>query len=62
MRLRALLLAVPLIVLTACSSGTDSTSTSSSGTGASGSASAAPTLGPSVPPATAVAAPVAVGS
>lgn len=58
MRLRALLLAVPLIVLAACSSGTDSTSTSSSGTGASGSASAVPTLGPSVPPATAVAAPV----
>ena len=56
MRVRALLLAVPLIVLAACSSGT--TTTSTSGSGASGSGSAAPTLGPTVPAATAVAAAV----
>ena len=59
MRLRALLLAVPLIVLAACSSGTDSTSTSSSGTGASGSCQCGcRPSGRRCPPATAVAAPV----
>ena len=60
MRVRALVLVVPLIVLAACSSGsgtTDSTGTGS--TDASGSSVEASTLGPSVPPATAVAAPVA---
>jgi peptidylprolyl isomerase len=57
MRVRALVLALPLIVLAACSSGTD-TSTSTS-TGASGSTSEAATLGPTVPAATAIAAPVA---
>ena len=55
MRLRALLLAVPLIALAACSSGTDTASTDSSGAAASGSASAGATLGPAVPAATAVA-------
>lgn len=57
MRLRALLLAVPLIVLAACSSGSDTASSSSGtgGTAASGSASAGATLGPAVPAATAVA-------
>lgn len=59
MRLRALVLALPLIVLAACSSGTDTTATGSSGTGASGSSSEAATLGPTVPAATAIAAPVA---
>lgn len=60
MRLRALLLAVPLVVLGACSSGTDTSGASgtTSGTEASGSSSAAATLGPAVPAATAVAAPV----
>lgn len=61
MRLRALLLAVPLIVLAACSSGTDDSANASSASGgadASGSASAVPTLGPAVPAATAVAAAV----
>jgi len=58
MRVRALVLALPLIVLAACSSGTDTTTTST-GTGASGSSSEAATLGPTVPPATAIAAPVA---
>ncbi len=53
MRVRALLVAVPLVVLAACSSGADSTPTSSTTSG-----SAAPTLGPAVPPATAVAAAV----
>jgi peptidylprolyl isomerase len=53
MRVRALLLAVPLAVLVACSSGTDATPTSASTSG-----SAAATLGPAVPPATAVAAAV----
>ena len=53
MRIRALLVAVPLVVLAACSSGTDSTPTSESTSG-----SAAPTLGPAVPPATVVAAAV----
>ena len=57
MRLRALVLAVPLIVLAACSSGTETTGTE--GTGASGSSTEAPTPGPTVPPATALAAPVA---
>ena len=60
MRLRALLLAVPLAVLVACTSSNTSTPTDETGgTGASGSSSAAPTPGPSVPAATAVAAPVA---
>jgi peptidylprolyl isomerase len=59
MRVRALVLAIPLIVLAACSSGTDTSTTDSSGTGASGSSSEAATLGPTVPPATAIAAPVA---
>ncbi|MET0863402.1 MAG: FKBP-type peptidyl-prolyl cis-trans isomerase [Nakamurella sp.] len=58
MRIRALVLAIPLIVLAACSSGTD-TSATGSGTDASGSTSEAATLGPTVPPATAIAAPVA---
>ncbi len=53
MRIRALLVAVPLVVLGACSSGTDSTPT-----GGSTSGSVAATLGPAVPPATAVAAAV----
>ena len=56
MRIRALLLAVPLVVLGACSSGTDTTPTSPSTSG-----SAAATLGPAVPPATAVAAAVPAG-
>jgi peptidylprolyl isomerase len=57
MRVRALLfLAVPLIVLTACSSGSGTAATDSSGTGAS--TSPAAMLGPPVPPATAVAASV----
>jgi len=59
MRVRALVLALPLIVLAACSSGTDTSTTGSTGTGASGSTSEAATLGPTVPPATAIAAPVA---
>ncbi len=54
MRIRALLLAVPLVVLGACSSGTDATPTGD----ATASGSVAPTLGPAVPPATAVAAAV----
>ena len=60
MRLRALLIAVPLIVLAACSSGTADSSTAgtSGATDASGSSSEAATLGPAVPPATAVAAAV----
>ncbi len=53
MRMRALLVAVPLVVLAACSSGGDTTPT-----GASTSGSTAATLGPAVPPATAVASPV----
>jgi peptidylprolyl isomerase len=53
MRMRALLVAVPLVVLAACSSGGDPTPTSASTSG-----SPAPTLGPAVPPATAVAAAV----
>jgi len=57
MRVRALALVVPLIVLAACSSGSGTTDTS--GTDASGSSVEASTLGPAVPPATAVAAPVA---
>jgi len=57
MRLRALVLIVPLAVLAACSSGAATTDTSS--TGASGSSTEASTLGPAVPAATAVAAPVA---
>ena len=55
MRVRALVLALPLavgVLLTGCSSGGSSTPTSTSAT------STAATLGPSVPPATAVAAPV----
>ncbi len=56
MRVRALLLAVPLVILAACSSGGDTDSTTGSETSASGSAAA--TLGPAVPPATAVAAAV----
>ncbi len=56
MRVRALLLAVPLVILAACSSGGDTDSTTGSGASASGSAAA--TLGPAVPPATAVAAAV----
>src|SRR6476646_5051345 len=60
MRVRALVLVVPLIVLAACSSGSGTTDTTGSGsTDASGSSVEASTLGPSVPPATAVAAPVA---
>src|SRR6478735_7093041 len=58
MRLRALLVAVPLIALAACSSGTSS-DTSSTGSSASGSSSEAATPGPEVPPDTALAAPVA---
>ena len=61
MRLRALLVAVPLIVLAACSSGTGTADSSTDATGAtdaSGSSSEAATLGPTVPAATAVAAPV----
>ncbi len=63
MRLRALLFAVPLIILAACSSGTataDSSTDASSAAdaSASGSSSVAATLGPAVPPATAVAAAV----
>lgn len=58
MRLRALLLAVPLIVLAACSSGAGTTDSTTDSTGASGSSSEAATPGPSVPAATAVAAAV----
>ena len=62
MRLRAALVAVPLIVLpmlvaAACSSSSSNSSTSGSGTETASSSEAA-TLGPSVPAATAVAAPV----
>jgi len=57
MRLRALVLVVPLVVLAACSSGGSSTDTSSTGT--SGSSAEASILGPTVPAATVVAAPVA---
>ena len=56
MRVRALVLAVPLavgVLLAGCSAGGGGTPTSSSAT------TTPPTLGPSVPPATAVAAPVA---
>src|SRR3954469_22771465 len=56
MRVRALLVVVPLVVLAACSSGGDTDQTTGSGASASGSAAA--TLGPAVPPATAVAAAV----
>jgi peptidylprolyl isomerase len=56
MRVRALLVVVPLVVLAACSSGGDTDQTAGSGASASGSAAA--TLGPAVPPATAVAAAV----
>ena len=63
MRLRAALVAVPLIVLpmlaaVACSSGSSSSSTSDSSGTETASSSEAATLGPSVPAATAVAAPV----
>jgi peptidylprolyl isomerase len=58
MRLRALLLAVPLVVLISCSSDADSTGGTEAATAPSGSSTAAATLGPSVPAATAVAAPV----
>ncbi len=57
MRLRALVLAVPLAVLVACSSGGGTTPTS--GTSATASGSEAATLGPAVPAATVVAAAVA---
>jgi len=60
MRVRALALVVPLIVLAACSSGSGTTDTTGTGsTDASGSSVEASTLGPAVPPATAIAAPVA---
>jgi len=63
MRLRAALVAVPLIVLpmlaaVACSSSSSSSSTSGSSGTETASSSEAATLGPSVPAATAVAAPV----
>jgi peptidylprolyl isomerase len=60
MRLRALVLVVPLVVLAACSSGTGTSGSSADGsaTDASGSSSVAATLGPEVPAATAVAAAV----
>jgi len=59
MRVRVALLAVPLVIMAACSSGTTSTGTRTAGTSASGSSSEAATLGPPVPPATVLAAPVA---
>jgi peptidylprolyl isomerase len=58
MRVRALVLVVPLIVLAACGSGSGTDTTGSGSTDASGSSVEASTLGPSVPPATAVAAAV----
>jgi peptidylprolyl isomerase len=56
MRLRALFVVVPLVVLAACSSGS---SDNTSSTSASGSSSEAATPGPEVPPDTALAEPVA---
>jgi peptidylprolyl isomerase len=66
MRLRSALVALPLIVVpligaTACSSGSSSTS-NDSGASSPASSSAAATLGPQVPAATAVAAPVPAAS
>jgi peptidylprolyl isomerase len=55
MRVRAVLLAIPLFVLAACGSGGDSSGTSATSTSGT---SAAATLGPTVPAATAVAEPV----
>jgi len=59
MRVRALALAVPLFVLAACSTGSGTDTTGTGSTDASGSSVEASTLGPAVPPATAVAAAVA---
>jgi len=58
MRLRALFVVVPLVVLAACSSGSADTASSTSAS-ASGSSSEAATPGPEVPPDTALAEPVA---
>lgn len=59
MRLRALFVAVPLVVLAACSSGTSDNTSSTTSASASGSSSEAATPGPEVPADTALAAPVA---
>lgn len=64
MKMRALLAVVPLIVLTACGSGGDAETSTTTGTADAGassgaeSSSAPATLGPELPPATAVAEPI----